>query len=105
MTIPMSLETTTNKRKRLIFRSWHRGMKEMDQIMGSFANKYVPIFSENDLDLYAQLLENSDPDIYDWICRRVDVPANKKSKILDLLLDYDYAVERSTGSDEARLGH
>lgn len=75
----------------------------MDQIMGSFANKYVPIFTVEELDLYEQLLENSDPEMYDWICGRVDVPANKNSVILEKLLKYDYATERSTGSDEAAL--
>ena len=99
----MGLETLENKRKRLIFRSWHRGTKEMDQILGAFANKYVPEFSEAELDLYAQLLENSDPELYDWICGRVDVPANKNSEILEKLLNYNYATDRSTGSDEAKL--
>lgn len=100
----MTLENLTNKRKRLIFRSWHRGMKEMDQIMGSFANQYVPNFSEAELDLYEQLLENSDPEMYDWICGRVEAPANKNSVILEKLLGYDYATTRSTGSDEANIG-
>lgn len=99
----MTLENVNNKRKRLIFRSWHRGTKEMDQILGSFANKYIPTFDEAELDLYEQLLENSDPEMYDWICGRVDVPANKNSAILEKLLSYDYASQRSTGSDEANL--
>ena len=73
----MSIENLDKKRKRLIFRSWHRGMKEMDQIMGSFANDYVPNFSEAELDLYEEVLQNSDPDLYDWICKREDIPANK----------------------------
>lgn len=75
----------------------------MDQILGSFANKYIPSFTVEELDLYEQLLENSDPEMYDWICGRVDVPANKNSVILEKLLTYDYASERSTGSDEAKL--
>lgn len=75
----------------------------MDQILGSFANKYVPEFSESELDLYEELLENSDPEMYDWICRRIEVPANKTSDILDKLLSYDYASTRSTGSDEANI--
>ena len=99
----MTVENTDNKRKRLIFRSWHRGMKEMDQIMGSFANQYVPKFTEEELDVYEQVLENTDPDMYDWICGRVEVPADKNSAILEKLLNYDYATDRSTGSDEAKL--
>ena len=99
----MSIENLDKKRKRLIFRSWHRGMKEMDQIMGSFANDYVPNFSETELDLYEEVLQNSDPDLYDWICKREDVPANKANLILDALLKYDYATKRSRGSDEAKF--
>lgn len=99
----MIVENTETKRKRLIFRSWHRGTKEMDQILGSFANINVPIFSDAELDLYDQLLENSDPEMYDWICGRAEVPANKHSSVLEKLLKYDYATERSTGSDEAKF--
>ena len=75
----------------------------MDQIMGSFANQYVPVFTSEELDCYEELLQNSDPDIYDWICRREEVPANKHSDILEKLLNYDYASQRSAGSDEANL--
>ena len=99
----MTLENVSNKRKRLIFRSWHRGTKEMDQILGSFANQYIPEFNEEELDLYEQMLENSEPELYDWICGRAEVPANKNSAILEKLLDYDYASQRSSGSDEANL--
>jgi len=96
-------EILENKRKRLLFRSWHRGTKEMDQILGSFANQHISHFSEEELVEYEGILDNSDPEMYDWICGRVDVPANKKSPILEKLLNYDYATQRSTGSDEANL--
>lgn len=104
----MTLETLEKKRKRLIFRSWHRGMKELDQIMGSFANKYVPVFTAEELDLYDEVLQNSDPEMYDWICQREQVPDEKNSVILEKLINYDYAAHakkygRSTGSDEAIL--
>ena len=99
----MTVENLDKKRKRLIFRSWHRGMKEMDQIIGSFANDYVPTYSEAELDSFEEVLENSDPELYDWIIRRLEIPANKQSDILTQLLKYDYASKRSTGSDEAKL--
>ncbi len=71
--------------------------------MGSFANDYVPNFTEAELDLYDEVLQNSDPDLYDWIFRGIEVPADKASEILEKLLNYDYASKRSTGSDEAKL--
>ncbi len=75
----------------------------MDQIMGSFANDYVPNFSVEELDLFEEVLQNSDPELYDWICKREDIPANKANSILDQLLKYDYATKRSRGSDEAKF--
>lgn len=94
----MTEETLENKRKRLIFRSWHRGTREMDLIMGSFADKYVPELSPEDLDCYDEVLQNPDPDLYDWISGRVEMPANLKNPILEKLLDHQYARSQSTGS-------
>tara|TARA_B100001093_G_C26458702_1_gene855475 strand:+ start:258 stop:533 length:276 start_codon:yes stop_codon:yes gene_type:complete len=63
-----------NKRKQLIFRSNHRGTKEMDLIMGSYANANVPHFSEAELDDYESLLRHNDPDLYNWLTAKEDPP-------------------------------
>ncbi len=68
-------ELTENKRRRLIFRSDHRGTKEMDLIMGQFAKAHVPTFSEEELVQYDTLLCNNDPDLYNWISGIEDAPA------------------------------
>lgn len=60
-------ELVENKRKRLIFRSYHRGTKEMDLILGAFASIHVPDFSVEELSQYDELLCNNDPDLYNWI--------------------------------------
>ncbi|MFP4314570.1 MAG: succinate dehydrogenase assembly factor 2 [Alphaproteobacteria bacterium] len=62
------------QRKRLIFRSEHRGTKEMDLLLGSFAKKYVPDFNEKELTEYEELLTNNDPDLYNWITGREEAP-------------------------------
>jgi antitoxin CptB len=69
-------ENLNNKRKRLIFRSEHRGTKEMDLIMGSFAKAHVPGFGDGELAEYEALLSLSDPDLYNWITGQEPVPAN-----------------------------
>lgn len=92
-------ESLENTRKRLIFRSWHRGTREMDLIMGSFAEMNVPGFTADELDLYEALLHNPDPDIYDWITGQKMPPANAHNPVLDRLLKHDYAAYRTTGSD------
>ena len=67
-------ETIENKRKRLIFRADHRGTKEMDLLLGSFAKKYVPEFDEQELAEFDQLLSHNDPDLYNWITGKEEVP-------------------------------
>lgn len=68
-------EKTENMRKRLIFRSEHRGTKEMDLLLGSFAKRHVPDFSEEELVEYEALLEENDPDLYNWITKQEAPPA------------------------------
>lgn len=85
----MTLESIDKKRKRLIFRSWHRGTREMDIIMGSFADKHIPTFNEEQLDIYDDILSIPDPDIYEWICEREQPPANTQSDVLTMLLNHD----------------
>jgi len=92
----MSVETNDAgrldaRRKRLIFRSWHRGTKEMDLLMGSFADRHLPQFTEAQVDRYEALLELSDPDLYNWITGQEPVPDDVRSDVMDLLSAHRYA--------------
>lgn len=89
-------EELANLRKRLIFRSWHRGTREMDLIMGRFAEAAVPGMSEADLGAYTRLLEESDPDIYDWLCGRQPIPESSDSAVLRLLIDHSFHKTRTS---------
>lgn len=84
----MTVETIENKRKRLIFRSWHRGTREMDIIMGSFANAYISKFSDSQLNQYDNILSLSDPDLYNWYTQKEDLPANLRSEVMDIFLSF-----------------
>lgn len=84
----MSVETIENKRKRLIFRSWHRGTKEMDILLGTFADKHVPDMDEAMLAQYDDLLNIGDPELYDWYLGKADVPANDHSAVMTRFLSH-----------------
>lgn len=86
----MNAETIENKRKRLIFRSWHRGTKEMDLLLGSFADKHVPDFDEAQLAQYEELLQNNDPDLYNWITGKEEPPANVVSDVFSLFMAHEF---------------
>lgn len=72
----------------------------MDLIMGSFANTHIAGMSAEELDLYEELLHNPDPDLYDWITGRVDVPEEHQSPLMTKLCEHHYAAHRKTGSDD-----
>lgn len=75
----MSENTLDNTCKRLIFRAGHRGTKEMDLLLGSFALRYVPGFSEGELAAFDDLLQENDPDLYNWITGTEAAPERAKN--------------------------
>lgn len=81
-------ETIENKRKRLIFRANHRGTKEMDILLGTFANRHVPEFDEDQLTQFDRLLEENDPNLYNWITGKEDAPESIKNNVLEILQDF-----------------
>lgn len=83
-------EPIENRRKRLIFRSWHRGTREMDLIMGSFADAHVPGFDDAQLLAYEELLNEQDPDLYDWFIGK-PLPAGHQSPLMALFLAHKVA--------------
>jgi len=57
--------------KRLKMRSWRRGTKEMDLILGPFSDSEMERLTEAELDLYEALLDENDQDLYPWITARL----------------------------------
>lgn len=57
--------------RRLRMRSWRRGMKEMDLILGPFADAGFDGLGPDELDLYEALLAENDQDLYRWITARL----------------------------------
>jgi antitoxin CptB len=62
-----SSEGLDARRRRLLYRSWHRGTREMDLIMGRFADAAIGTLSEAELDDFERLSDAPDPDLYAWI--------------------------------------
>ncbi|MDB5605075.1 MAG: hypothetical protein JWP25_1975 [Bradyrhizobium sp.] len=53
-----------DRRKRLLFRCWHRGTREMDLILGRFADSEIGNLAEDELAQLEHLIEVPDPDLY-----------------------------------------
>jgi antitoxin CptB len=53
-----------DRRKRLLFRCWHRGTREMDLILGRFADAEIATLKDDELAQLELLIEAPDPDLY-----------------------------------------
>ncbi len=71
----MSDETRETRLKRLRMRSWRRGIKEMDLVLGHFCDDELERLSDAELELYEALLSENDQDMLRWITGQDPVPA------------------------------
>ena len=76
------------RRRMLRFRSWHRGTKESDLLLGSFADRYLAEMTPAQLDDYEVLLEKPDHEIYNWKVGRDPVPAELETEIMAMLKEH-----------------
>ena len=63
------------RRRRILFRAWRRGMREMDLVMGRFADAQLPELSDVELDQFERLLDAPDPLVLAWVTGEEPVPA------------------------------
>lgn len=66
-----------DRRKRLLFRCWHRGTREMDLILGRFADAEIAGLSDAELSELERLLEIPDPDFYAAVTGHQPLPADQ----------------------------
>ena len=64
------------RRRRILYRAWHRGTREMDLLLGRFADAVLPSLDADGLDALETLMEVPDTELYGWIAGRALVPAN-----------------------------
>ena len=74
--------------KRLRYRSWHRGWKETDLILGQFADENLDKMDAATIDIYEQLLDENDADIWDWLVGKLPPKNNAYLPILASLKAY-----------------
>ena len=68
--------------RRLRFRAWHRGIKEMDLILGHFADEALETLSEAEVDQFESLIEVEDTALYNWVTGRENVPSQHDTDLL-----------------------
>ena len=87
-------ETAGHRLKRLSMRSHRRGTKEMDIILGRFADDRLVDFDAARLDLYEALLEENDQDLYQWVTGQGAAPGRYTALVAEIAR---HATERARG--------
>ena len=75
-------------RKRLKWRATHRGIKEMDILLGGFAETHLTTMSESQLAEFAVILEIPDQDLLAWATRQEPIATHHQSAMLDAVLAF-----------------
>ncbi len=76
------MQLSDPRRRRALFRSWHRGMRETDLLMGRFADAEIANLSEADLADYEALLEAQDRDVLTWLTGEAEIPSSYDTPVL-----------------------
>ncbi len=83
-------EAVEIRRKRLLFRSWHRGTKEADLLLGAFAEAHLATLDPPQLDRYEALLAEDDAALLDWMLGRRPPAPEHDHDVMQLLRSFRY---------------
>ena len=74
------------RRKRILIRAWHRGMREMDLLLGGYADEHLLAMSESELDDFERLLQAPDQQLFSWATGKEEIPVQYDSAVAQKFL-------------------
>jgi antitoxin CptB len=75
-----------NRRRQLAYRASHRGIKEMDLLLGGYASRNLERLSDDELDRFENLMEAPDQQLLAWLTGVEPVPADVDAELLGAIL-------------------
>lgn len=76
------------RRKQLLYRANHRGIKEMDILLGGFASANLAGLSDVDVDTFEAIASHQDRDLLSWFTGEVETPAEVAGEMFDRILAF-----------------
>ena len=83
-----SSEGLDERRRKMLFRSWHRGIREIDLIMGRFADVHIADLTDAELDQYQRLLDAQEHDLLSWVMGQMPVPPDEDTPVFRRMRDF-----------------
>ena len=81
-------ETSNTRRKRLIYQAEHRGIKEMDLILGPFARSHLAQLDSDELDQFEQIIETPDQTLYAWLTGVGPMPDEAETPVMKKIMAF-----------------
>jgi antitoxin CptB len=85
---PSPSEGLDPRRRRLLYRAWHRGMRETDLIMGRFADATIAQMSDGELAEFEALIEVPDRELLGWVTGELAVPESHDTALFRRLRNF-----------------
>ena len=83
------------RRRKLLFRSWHRGTREMDLIMGGFADCALAGLNDAELSDFERLIDVPDHDLLAWVTGEAVVPQDFNTVLFRRMRDFHHGHRKS----------
>ena len=96
-----SSEGLDERRRKVLFRAWRRGVREMDLIVGRFADAHIDKFDDVGLDDFERLIEAPNAELYAWVIGAESVPAVHDTAVLAELRAF-HSKKVQTRAEEGR---
>lgn len=76
------------RRRRIKVRAWRRGLREVDLILGGFADAHLAALSEAEIAEFETLLDESDRDVLSWISGELPLPPERDGPLFRRVLAF-----------------
>lgn len=78
------------RRRRLLFRAWRRGVREMDLIVGRFADAHIGRLEGSELDDFERLMQAPNASLYAWVSGAEPIPPDYDTSVLRQLVGFHH---------------
>ncbi len=78
----------SGRQRKALYRAWHRGMRETDLLLGSFADTEISNLDNSELATFEQLLDQPDAEILGWLTGSCDIPAEFNTPLLQRIRNF-----------------
>jgi antitoxin CptB len=91
---PVAIGELDARRRRLRYRAWHRGTKEMDLVLGPYADAHAALLDEAALSGLETLMDEADTDLLKWVMGQEAPPPDVDRELLAGLIAFRQANAR-----------